>query len=552
MTNSLGLIGQQVLVPKDRRRLNVVFEVNPHPGKVSGLDHFSVQIVSQNDGPIGKSKKVKAWTRNRLQCTTSLAKLNKIEFEEGWHFIRILPWTADSDPVPLETDSDSEGAKHSYESEPFYVLPAASIEEEPPQRAMPIVQSLEHARFRLQLTALGDDRDPDEIAISGVAWTGSGRSKKASHKETLVAKFGREGAVQIPLSRMLKTIEQRILAEPKHPSGWRMQINLDTAEPLSEIGLRMPSSTAMASFLAAREEFFAAVRKDTAELIMQGLSFRDSEKECLAYAEGYLDLVRNLVRQAETTSGAERQQHLQALRNVLAVDSIHVILTDFRGRNREGVLVSPTHPLRALWLSSWGRLGNEWIEQIKAGGKDHIPHVRSPLLDGLVPSAYPVGVPVEDGRIFTPVDNLNAFWALYAPTTEENSRGLMAEICSALGLAEPSAAGTDISGKVIADKIERYLSQHPYVRELSLNIFNPGAGSVVADALLSLQQKREYADLRYDVRLFTSDPDSPVLGEALESMVRPRSHSKRSRRCVCDLNGQPSVLQAELGQARAE
>ncbi|NDY55828.1 ATP-binding protein [Desulfovibrio sulfodismutans] len=516
-----GLIGQQVLVPNDRRKMNVVFEVNPHPGKVSGLDHFTVQIISQNDGPVGKSKKVKTWTQNRLQCTTNLAKLNKIEFEEGWHFIRVLPWTADGDPIPLEADSGSESAKRSYESEPFYVLPGGNIEEEPPQRAIPIEQSLEHALFRLQLTALGDERNPEEIAISGVAWAEGGRSKKASRQETLLAKFGREGAVQIPLSRMLKTIEQRILAEPKHPSGWRMQINLDTAEPPSEVGLTLPSSAAMASFLAAREELFATVRKGTAELIMQGLSFRDAEKECLAYADAYLDLVRNLIRQAETTSGAERQQHLQALRNVLAVDSIHVILTDFRGRHREAVLVSPTHPLRALWLSSWVALGKDWIEKIKAGGKDHIPHVRSALLDGLVPSAYPVGVPVEDGRIFTPVDNLNAFWALYAPTTEKNSRGLMAEICSALGLAEPSAAGADISGKVIADKIERYLSQHPYVRELSLNVFNPGAGSVIADALLSLQQKHEHADLRYDIRLFTSDPDSPVLGEALESMVRP-------------------------------
>jgi len=516
-----GLVGQQVLVPNDRRKMNVVFEVNPHPGKVSGLDHFTVQIVSQNDGPVGKSKKVKAWTPNRLQCTTNLAKLNQIEFEEGWHFIRVLPWTADGDPIPLEGFSDSESAKRTYESEPFYVLPGGSIEEEPPQRAIPIEQSLEHARFRLQLTALSDERNPEDITISDVAWAEGSRSKKVSRQETLLAKFGREGAVQIPLSRMLKTIEQRILAEPKHPSGWRMQINLDAAEPPSEIGLTLPSSAAMDSFLAAREEFFSAVRKDTSALIMQGLSFRDSEKECLTYAESYLDLVRNLIRQAEITSGAERQQHLQALRNVLAVDSIHVILTDFRGRHREAVLVSPTHPLRALWLSSWVTLGRDWIDKIKSGGKDHIPHVRSTLLDGLVPSAYPVGIPVEDGRIFTPVDNLNAFWALYAPTTEENSRGLMAEICSALGLAEPSAAGTDISGKVIADKIERYLSQHPYVRELSLNIFNPGAGSVIAEALLSLQQKHEHADLRYDIRLFSSDPDSPVLGEELESMVRP-------------------------------
>lgn len=516
-----GLIGQQVLVPNDRRKMNVVFEVNPHPGKVSELDHFMVQIISQNDGPVGKSKKVKAWTPNRLQCTTSLAKLNKIEFDEGWHFIRVMPWTADGDPIPLEADSTSEGAKRSYESEPFYVLPGGSIEEEPPQRAVPIEQSLEHARFRLQLTALGDERDPDDIAISGVAWSEGGRTKKTSRLETLHAKFGREGAVQIPLSRTLKIIEQRILAQPKHPSGWRMQINLDTAEPPSEVGLMLPSSATMASFLAAREEFFAAVRNDTAELIMQGLLFQDSEKECLAYAESYLDLVRNLIRQAEMTSGVERQQHLQSLRNILAVDSIHVILTDFRGRHREAVLVSPTHPLRALWLNSWVTLGKEWIGKIKSGGKEYIPHVRSALLDSLVPSAYPVGIPVEDGRIFTPVDNLNTFWALYAPTTEDNSRGLMAEICSALGLAEPSAAGTDISGKVIADKIERYLSQHPYVRELSLNIFNPGAGSLIAEALIVLQQKGEYANLRYDIRLFTSEPDSPVLGEALESIVRP-------------------------------
>jgi len=516
-----NLIGQQVLVPSDRRKMNVVFEVSPHPDKIRGLDHFTVQIISQNDGPIGKSKKVKAWTANRLRCTTNLAKLNKIEFEEGWHFIRVLPWTADGDPILLETDSGFEGAKRSNESEPFYVLPSGSIAEEPPQRAIPIEQSLEHARFRLQLTALADERDPNEIVISGVTWAEAGRSKKVSQQATLLAKFGREGVVQIPLSRMLKTIEQRILAEPNRLAGWRMQINLDTAETPSEVRLALQSSAAMVSFLSARNEFFAAVHKDTAELIMQGLSFRDFEKECFAYAEAYLDLIKHLTRQAETTSGAERQQHLQSLRNVLSIDSIHVILTDFRGKHREAVLVSPTHPLRALWLSSWVTLGKDWIEKIKAGGKDYIPHVRTALLSGLMPSAYPVGVPVEDGRIFTPIDNLNAFWALYSPTTEQNSRGLMAEICLALGLVEPSVAGTAISGRVVADKIERYLSQHPYVRELSLNIFNPGAGSVIADALLSLQQQREHADLRYNIRFFALDPSSPVLGEALESMARP-------------------------------
>lgn len=513
------LIGQQVLVPSSRRKMNVAFRVNPHPSKVSGLDHFTVQIISQNQGPVGKSKKIKAWVPNRLHCTVSLTKLNKIEFEEGWHFIRVLPWTADDDPIPLE--SESESSKRVNESEPFYVLPRGSLEEEPPQRAIPVEQSLEHARFRLQLSAVDDERNPEEIFPTGVFWAEGRRTKRASHQDILLAKFGQEGAAQIPVSRMLKAIEQRILAEPKHPSGWRMQIFLDTAEYPSEIGLVLPSTAAMQSFLAAREELFEVVRQGTSELVMQGLSFRDAEKECLAYAESYLDLVRTLMHQAETTSGFEQQQHLQTLRNVLAVDSIHVIVTDFRGRQREAVLVAPTHPLRALWLYSWVELGKDWIDKIVLGAKDNVPHVRVAILEGLVPSAYPVGIPVEDGRIFTPVDNLNPFWGLYVPTTEENIRGLMAEVSTALGLAEPSIAGSDISGRTIANRLERYVSQHPYIRELSLNVFNPGTGSLIVEALLALQQKHEYADLRYDIRLFTSDPDSRVFGEALESMVRP-------------------------------
>lgn len=516
-----GLVGQQILIPNDRRKMTVIFEVDPHPGKVQGLDHFSVQIVAQNGGPVGKSRKVKVWTARRSQCKTNLAKLNKIDFEEGWHVIRVLPWTADGDPIPLDTDQDAETDFCAYESEPFYVLPGGALEEEPPQRAIPVELSLEHARIRLQLTAMSDKRDPKEIAPSGVAWAEAGRSRKTARQETLLVKFGREGAVQVPVSRVLKTIEQRILAAPRHPSGWRMQINLDAAEPPTEVGLSLPSSMAMSSFLAAREAFFAMVRGGAAELIMQGLSFREAGPACLAYAEAYLDLVRSLSRQAETTSGSERQQHLMSLRTLLAVDSVHIILTDFRGRHREAVLISPTHPLRALWLVSWAELGRDWIERVKAGGQDHIGHVRSALLERLVPSAYPVGVPVEDGRIFTPVEQLNPFWALYAATTETSTRGLVAEICSALGLPEPSVAGADLSGRIIAGKIERYLSQHPYVRELSINVFNPGAGALIAEALLALQQKREQADLRYDIRLFAPDPDSPIVGESLELMVRP-------------------------------
>ncbi len=291
--------------------------------------------------------------------------MSKIEFEEGWHFIRVLPWTTEGDQIPMESPADPGTSRHLYESEPFYVLPAGEIEEEPPQRAIPVEQSVEHAYFRLQLTAIADDRNPDEIVLGGVSWADGGHSKKVSRQSTLIAKFGREGAVQIPMSKIVKSIEQQILAAPKHPSGWRMQINADKAETPVKLGISLPTSASMLSFLAAREDFFSVVRKDNSELVMQGLSFRDSEKKCLTYAEAYLDLVRDLMKQAETATGIERQQHLQFIRNILAVDSIHMVLTDFRGRHREAVLVSPTHPIRALWLLNWMEIGKDWLDKTK-------------------------------------------------------------------------------------------------------------------------------------------------------------------------------------------
>ncbi|NQU66030.1 MAG: ATP-binding protein [SAR324 cluster bacterium] len=521
-----GLVGQQLLVPNDRKKMNVVFEVNPHPKKINGLDHFSVQIMSQVGGPVGKSKKVKAWTPKRAHCTVNISKLNKIEFEEGWHYIRVLPWTAEGDPVPMSDAEDASDSFRPFESEPFYVLPGGSLEEDPPQRAIPFEKSLEHAGIKLQLTALGDDRDPGDIAVTSVNWAERTKTNRTVKQELLIVKFGREGALKVPVSSTLKVIEQRILSRPKHPSGWRMQINLDTPELPSEIGLQLPDSTEMQSFLFAREVLFQAIRQEELELISQGFSFYHHKDLCLNYAEAYFHLIQSTVHKAENSSGKNLQSALKALKKILSVDSVHVVLTDYRGKRREALIVAPTHPLRILWLLGWSTLAQEWINQIKNGDKAFLSAIRAFLTGDLQAANFPVGVPVEDGRIFMAVDNINPFWCVCAPTTEVNTRGLMADLCSALGLPEPATVGTDINGAVLAEKIERYLTQHPYVKELSVNVFNPGSGNVIADALVSLQEKSDFKNLRYDLRLFSSNSESPTLGNALEELLRPGSLGK--------------------------
>ena len=95
------LVGQQVLLTAERRKLGVTIEVTPHPKQVQGLDHFTVQIISGEAGPVGAARKIEVWKAARSHAAASLLKLNRVDFEEGWHHVRVLPWTADGDPVPL-------------------------------------------------------------------------------------------------------------------------------------------------------------------------------------------------------------------------------------------------------------------------------------------------------------------------------------------------------------------------------------------------------------------------------------------------------------------
>jgi len=517
-----GLIGQQILAPQDRRKLSVSFTVNPHPTQIRGLHHFSVQIISKDGGPVGITKNVKAWTGKRNSSTVTLDKLNKVEFEEGWHFVRILPWTEEGDSLPLAEPTDStKGKVRSHESQPFYVLPKGTVEEELPQRAVPQEYSLEHARLRLQFTALQDRRDPDTIRPEGVQWVEkSSKTRQVAH-ETLEVKFGREGAIQILVARPLKLLEQRILQSPRYPVSWCLRIMAGQVEDPSIDIPEWPKSAAVESFLAAREGYFAALRTTTADLISQAADFLMLKDTCTEYAGAYQDLLLDLRSKVERNEGVDQQRAIKALRTALAVDTIRVVITDFRGRIREAVLLGPTHPLRAIWFATWAQVGRSWVDAAKDGPEDYAGAARDGVLRGLAPLNVPATLPVSDGRVFTTIDNLHPFWSLYAPATDEDTRGLLGEICSALGLSEPAIGGTAITGEVLASRTTRYLIQHPYIRTLSINAFNAGRATVLADALVQLQKQDAFSYLRYDIRLFVPDPEAPGVGEGIKQLLSP-------------------------------
>ena len=510
------LVGQQVLAPKERRKLGVVLEVDPHPRQVRGLDHFTVQIVSKEAGPVGASRKLKVWKPARTHAKVSLLKLNRVDFEEGWHHVRVLAWTADGDPIPIDEPAD-QGGRRSNESEPFYVLQDAELENEPPQRSIPGADSVEHARLDRQFGAILQHREPADVALTRVGWRQRSTQRVAA-QETLEVGFGKDGTLQIPVARWLKDVEQRILATPGGPVSWRMQVHMGQPRTPTADVTEWPASAAVRSFLGARATCFDRVVQGTGTLVSQGFDYLRNGPEVLAYAAAYNDLIGDLAAKVEREAGSDQLKAIVSLRSALTVDTVRLVLEDYGGHVREAALIAPTHPLRALWQLVWAQLGAAWVKEAAAGPPDHVTPAREALL-GITSINVPPMLPVGDGRIFAAVDNIHALWPLYAPAAEGNPRGLLGEVCAALGLPEPSIGGAAITGQVIASRLQRYLVQHPYVRTLTINAFNPGRAAVLADALVVLQQEDAFKDLRYDVRLFVPDANAPGVGESIAVLL---------------------------------
>lgn len=521
------LIGQHILPVSSLKKFSVTFRTEPHPSKVQGLAKFVAQVISKEHGPIGLARSKAVWKTSSDSATISFSALGKIDWEEGWHFVRIFAQTESGDLIPLVDmnghavawSADAEASlPRPNESDLFYVLPDTEVEIEPAQRAVPREPSALHALFRAQFTAILDDRDPASVVFGHAAWADKTKGH-VSGADMLEVKLGREGSVHVPVSRALKSIEQKILAAPEGPISWRIPINLGVPGTSTGEVNGWPVGHTGDRFLAARTRYFEAVRLGTSELVTQGTDAGANAELASDYAEAYLELIADLSRRAETTAPTDSQRGFTDLRKVLALDSVLLAIVDYRGRRRDAVLVAPTHPLRALWFATWAKLGARWVAAAKTAPHEYVVPTRDALLRLLSPTSFPPVLPTEAGHVLTAVDSINPFWTLFAPSNEEDPRGLVGEVCSALGLPEPAIGGALIDGAYLASRVRRYLVQHPYVRTLIINAFNPGRAGVLGEMLLELQKEPAFADLRYDLRLFVPDPDSAGVGDEIAALL---------------------------------
>lgn len=525
------LVGQQVLLigANGPRSFKVKFRCDPAPDSVAGVEHFRLQVVARETGPTAFTKKKKSWTGSRRDASVSFSGLSKVDWEDGWHFVRVLPCTADGDPIPI-VDSQGQAVplvggpddgQLPNESDLFYVVKADDVEVEVPQRAVPKFASFNHALVHFWFRAAGDGHDANEVVCTHRAWVDAEDHKGKG--ELLEFKFAGEGLVHVPVSRVLKVLEQSILKSPDDSLAWRLVISPSQAADVFSDSTGWPALPEIDEFRAIRRELFAKLRGEDAQQIVESADLFPLRDEIARYAERYLSVLSQGLRLAESAAPDQQPQAMARLQKLLALDTALIDLADHRGSHRSALLVGPTHPLRLLWLATWLTLARHWLNEAVRAPKEFFTPTRDALLERLSVVNFPAVFPLGSGQLLSTVDNLHPFWAVYASSTESDPRGLMAELCTALGLAEPNIGSFSLNGQFLADRVRRYLVQHPYIETLVLNCFNAGRGRLLADMLLELQKEPDFRDLRYNLRLFVPDPDAPGAGGDLNELISPSS-----------------------------
>ncbi|MDT0468735.1 methylation-associated defense system ATP-binding protein MAD8 [Streptomyces gibsoniae] len=523
----------------------VHFQVSPDPRKVAGLKRFRIEILAENGDRVGVLAHTSVARTAKTEYKAQLTRLTKAEWEEGWYYAKVTP--LDDADFPLDVQPGENG-RPGGESERFYVVPDGSTDE-PPERTLGHYPGVLQAMRALQFDALNQGREPQRIELRGVTHSTSGKAAQPG----LVARFSLAGNVVIKLSPVLATLETAILSEPDR-LGRRRLVTADAAaqaldiltDPAPEYGTELngEARTAFAAFTEARTALFGAVcaaaashsEPDTAiPALLEACDLGALHPEILAYADAYTTLCTEQLRRVRGSDSARQVRELALLRSLLTIDTADVLLRDAQGRRHTVLITSPTHPLRLLWLTTWGELGRNWIDRLRAqhgtgdpadvrnSVQDQAAPARDSLFERLRPLGYPFALPVDDGRLMVATQDLTAYWGAHLPDGCSDPRGLLSLLATALELPADSRTGVEeygLSGAGLADRIERYIRLHPYVRTLVLNVVNAGRGELVADALLLLQKRPVTKDLHYDVRLCVTDPEEPEAGAALGALLR--------------------------------
>ncbi len=330
------------------------------------------------------------------------------------------------------------------------------------------------------------------------------------------------------LNALLLDVEREILANPNTLGVLEVKaINRRRAELSDFRPVTLSSAVNQLAdvFYHARCALFAAIREqDQGTGVVEITNLHDHVELVLPYVQSYFAMLDTLSEKINTASGpGSINGILHDYAEIMRIDTVFMQVGPDNDP-MEVLLLAPTHPLRILWLYQFETFVTRWIDRMKGKSPTEIGQVLAPdSLDKLVDLNIPNVIAWNQGRIFINTDNIDLFWSIFPSSGVSDLRTAVNAALQLVGAAGRQAVISTVTPKQIADKLERYLCHHPYVRTLKINVINPGEGMLLLEAIKQLLSREPYRDLNFDIKLFSPAATRPQLvGNALDDLMEQR------------------------------
>ena len=539
-----------------RDPLKVVFKSVPPPGQVAGWKSWRVQILSLRDGA-----RTVAWESNSYPKPQKLARVARglktqdlQSLEEGTYFLKVDAYDADGALLtkPRRVDDGDPSSRAENESERFLVVHGKETEVVPEETRSVFATSLLDAWTRVAtktLTAKKRDPIPSRATVHG-EWD---EPMGAPLKGDVHFELDGEGfsGFSIVVPSLLRRIERDILEHPDRVGVHAISFVL--ARTLADVpvevkeALNLGSGPEVDAFLAARKAVFEGIyqhhfkREPDASVdagkragLVETVDLGPLAEQIERYATTFVALGEA----AKSAAGSE--QRAARVKALAELDVVEMRWHRGPGDPGRALLIAPTHPLRRLWhlrhMQACAQAVTAWED-----GTRQTPNWRElmdQLREGLLPMNLPMVLFDRQRRGYVEHTPLTSFWPLYLPDRADGDVPLDAvatrdRVLHHMGIRDRNVALTTVDTSDVAARLYEYLTQHPYVDQLRLNVFNPGDGRLVADVLpSSLERNRLYdpwtgvarqnpPPLRYSVQLFAAADFLDATGEGLESLLDP-------------------------------
>ena len=531
--------------------VRIKWMTDPKPAAVEELTHFRVEIVDSEGAVVWESGNIRktAGVNPSRSRTLKVAEFRDL-IEDGLYYFRLRAYSqggeilneedAEAHPEVLRDPRNPAGKRINESDDIWFWVDEDAPPPAEPQRNVTVHSALD-AQLHTWFAALdrGDDplSKPPTLHPEKTGWATAKKGKRAEAMYHIV--YDAQARFTLPVSTLLRAIESETLTHPETLGRWRLNFSIgEPGDPVQPTVRQFhDASYVPAEFVRARSELFQSIQQGESDCLTATVDLYQCEEQILAYAAAYSAWLAEV--QANFDSMAIRQDGDRRRTDpiFLDLDIVEVLLPNDGPLPGRVYLLAPTHPLRLLWHLQRARLTRSWLESaIKSGqAQDLLPKpVRHYLLRGLKPLNLPPllrasreGYSEGVSHFYVEQGPLTLFWSLYVREDVRDGWALRARVQRALGIGRQSATASAVEGvdrHLVTQKLLRYLVQHPYVRTLTINVFNPGDAGLIVDAILGVEKwrrKNRLDGLRYELRLFARGTDLDDMGEAVEELLNP-------------------------------